>query len=125
MKKGKLQCINDEILSKLALKNRYKFLNYNLMTYLRPEHFNLLKEAEKFFRDFGRKHDVDHSEDFYDWIPEIGKAGFITRMHKFDNLGMDFEPYGLTAKTVAPAPIASCGSKKSIANTRMNSAVIP
>jgi len=98
MKKGKLQCVNDEILEKLSLKNRYKFLNYNLMAYLPPEQFNLLRDAQKFFRNFEKQHNVDHSEDFYEWIPEIGKAGYITRMHKFDNLGLDFEPYGMTAE---------------------------
>ncbi len=98
MKKGQVQCISDEILNKLSLKNRYKFLNYNLMSYLEPKHFNLLKEAEKFFRNFEKKHDINHTEDFYDWIPEVGKAGFITRVHKFDNLGLDFETYGMTAE---------------------------
>ncbi|MHA1105001.1 MAG: acyl-CoA dehydrogenase family protein [Promethearchaeota archaeon] len=98
MKKGQVQCINDEILNKLSLKNRYKFLNYNLMSYLKPKHLELLKEAEKFFRNFDKKHDVTHTEDFYEWIPEIGKAGFITRVSKFDNLGLDFETYGMTAE---------------------------
>ncbi|MHA1671162.1 MAG: acyl-CoA dehydrogenase family protein [Promethearchaeota archaeon] len=98
MKKGQVQCINDEILGKLSLKNRYKFLNYNLMSYLKPKHFDLLKEAEKFFRNFEKKNNVTNTEDFYEWIPEIGKAGFITRIHKFDNLGLNFETYGMTAE---------------------------
>jgi len=98
MKKGQVQCINDEILNKLSLKNRYKFLNYNLMSYLKPKHFDLLKETQKFFRSFEKRHDINHNEDFYEWIPEVGKAGFITRIHKFDNLGLDFETYGMTAE---------------------------
>jgi len=98
MKKGQVQCINDEILNKLSLKNRYKFLNYNLMSYLKPKHFDLLKETQKFFRNFEKSHDINHTEDFYEWIPEVGKAGFITRVHKFDNLGLDFETYGMTAE---------------------------
>ncbi|MBY9004108.1 MAG: acyl-CoA/acyl-ACP dehydrogenase [Candidatus Lokiarchaeota archaeon] len=98
MKKGLVQCIDDEILNKLSLKNRYKFLNFNLMSYLKPKHYDLLKEAQKFFRNFEKSHDINHTEDFYEWIPEIGKAGFITRVHKFDNLGLNFETYGMTAE---------------------------
>ena len=97
-KKGKVQCINDEILEKLSLKTRNKFLNYNLMSFLKPKHFNLLKQAQKFFVKFEREKNITHNEDFYEWIPEIGRNGFITRMHKFNNLGLDFEPYGLTAE---------------------------
>jgi alkylation response protein AidB-like acyl-CoA dehydrogenase len=96
--KGEVQCINDEILEKLSLKNRNKFLNYNLMSYLKPKYFNFLKQSQKFFERFEKSHNVNHSEDFYDWIPELGKEGLVTRIHKFDNLGLNFEPYGLTAE---------------------------
>ena len=47
IKKGEVQCINDEILEKLSLKNRYKFLNYNLMSFLEKEHLDFLKKAQK------------------------------------------------------------------------------
>ncbi|NVM45384.1 MAG: acyl-CoA dehydrogenase [Candidatus Lokiarchaeota archaeon] len=97
-KKGKVQCINDEILEKLSLKTRNKFLNYNLMSFLKPKHFDFLKQAQKFFVKFEKEKNITHNEDFYEWIPEIGRNGFITRMHKFDNLGLDFEPYGLTTE---------------------------
>ena len=97
-KKGKVQCINDEILEKLALKNRYTFLNYNLMSYLKPEHLNFLKKSQKFFLKFEEKHAINHNEDFYDWIPEIGKEGLVTRIHKFDNIGMNFDPCGMTTE---------------------------
>ena len=40
------QAINDEILSKLSLKNRYQFLNTNLMTVLDPPEFNFLKKVQ-------------------------------------------------------------------------------
>jgi len=36
------QVINDEILEKLSLKNRYSFVNNNLMTVLSPEDFSFL-----------------------------------------------------------------------------------
>ncbi|MFX0033995.1 MAG: acyl-CoA dehydrogenase family protein [Promethearchaeota archaeon] len=97
-KKGAVQCINDEILAKLSLKNRYKFLNYNLMAYLSKEHFEFLKQTQKFFINFEKKNNITHNEDFYQWIPEIGKEGLITRIHNFENLGLNFEPYGYTTE---------------------------
>jgi len=97
-KKGKVQCINDEILEKLSLKNRYKFLNINLMSILKPEHFDFLRKTQKFFIRFEEKYNITHNEDFYDWIPEIGKEGLITRVHNFSDLGLNFEPYGMTAE---------------------------
>jgi hypothetical protein len=98
IKKGQVQCIDDEILEKLSLKTRNKFLNYNLMSFLKPEHFNFLKQAQKFFVKFEKDNNITHNEEFYDWIPEIGRNGYITRMHKFDNFGLNFEPHGLTAE---------------------------
>ena len=96
--KGAVQCINDEILEKLSLKNRYNFLNYNLMSYLKKDHFDFLKKAEKFFKSFEKRHNIIHNEDFYEWIPEIGKEGLVTRIHKFDNLDLNFEHSGLTTE---------------------------
>ncbi len=98
VKKGQVQCINDEILKKLSLKTRNKFLNYNLMSFLKPEHFNFLKQAQKFFVKFEKDNNITHNEEFYDWIPEIGRNGYITRMHKFDNFGLNLEPHGMTAE---------------------------
>lgn len=96
--KGEVQCINDEILEKLSLKNRYKFLNYNLMSFLEKEHLDFLKKAQKFFIGFEKRNNITHNEDFYEWIPEIGREGLITRINNFDVLDMNFEPYGLTAE---------------------------
>lgn len=98
IKKGEVQCINDEILEKLSLKNRYKFLNYNLMSFLEKEHLDFLKKAQKFFIGFEKRNNITHNEDFYEWIPEIGKEGLITRINNFDILDMNFEPYGFTAE---------------------------
>ena len=97
-KKGNVQCINDEILEKLSLKTRNKFLNYNLMSFLKPKHFNFLKQAQKFFVKFEKENNITHNEDFYEWIPEIGKEGLITRINKFEFLDLNFEPNGLTAE---------------------------
>ena len=97
-KKGITQCINDEILKKLSLKNRYKFLNNNLISILKPKQFNFMKETQKFFLGMEERHNISHNEDFYEWIPEIGKAGLITRMHNFEELDMNFEQYGMTTE---------------------------
>ncbi|MFX1315718.1 MAG: acyl-CoA dehydrogenase family protein, partial [Promethearchaeota archaeon] len=97
-KKGDVQCIDDNILEKLSLKYRYKFLNNNLMSILKPEHFSFLRKTQKYFTRFEEKYNITHNEDFYDWIPEIGKEGLITRVNKFDEIGLNFDPYGMTAE---------------------------
>ena len=96
MSKGTIQCIDSEILKKLSLRNRYKFLNNNLVSILKPKHFNFLKEAQKFYLGMEKKYNITHNEDFYDWIPEIGKAGLITRMYNFKEVDLNYEPYGMT-----------------------------
>jgi alkylation response protein AidB-like acyl-CoA dehydrogenase len=98
IRKGEVQSIDDEILEKMSLKNRYNFLNNNLMSILKPEYLNFLKKTQKFFVKFEKENNVTHNEDFYDWIPEIGKAGLITRVNSFQDLGFNYEPYGMTAE---------------------------
>ncbi|MFX1464105.1 MAG: hypothetical protein ACFFBF_13825, partial [Promethearchaeota archaeon] len=80
------QVINDEILDKLGLKNRYSFLNNNLMPILSPEQFNFLKSVQKFCMRYEKKNGITHgpNEDVYDWIPDFGAEGYITRAHNFD-----------------------------------------
>ena len=97
-KKGVVQCINEDILEKMNLQNRYNFLNNNLMSILKPKYFNFLRKAQKFFVRFEKKHNINHTEDLYEWIPEIGKEGLVTRINKFDELDLNYEPYGMTAE---------------------------
>jgi alkylation response protein AidB-like acyl-CoA dehydrogenase len=97
-KKGEVQCINDKILSELNLKKRYNFLNLNLMNVLEPRYFDFLKESQKFYIRLEKEHNITHTEDFYQWIPEIGKQGLVTRVNKFENVGLDYEPHGMTAE---------------------------
>ncbi len=97
-KKGKVQCINDEILEKLSLKTRNKFLNYNLMSFLKLKHLDFLKQAQKFFENFEKTNNITHNEDFYEWIPDIGKNGYISRLHKFEDIGLNYEPHGMTTE---------------------------
>ena len=84
------QAINDEILEKLSLKNRYAFLNTNLMTVLEPKQFNFLKSAEKFCTRYERKNNITHAsdEEFYHWIPDFGKEGLISRAHSYSEIDL-------------------------------------
>lgn len=93
------QAINDEILEKMSLKNRYSFLNNNLMSFLSPEQFNFLKKVEKFCMRFEKKNNITHSadEDMYDWIPAFGAEGLITRAHNFEMVDVNYEYSGATA----------------------------
>lgn len=96
--KDSVQCISDEILEKLSLRNRYNFLNINLMSILKPEYMNFLRETQKFYVKFEKKNEITHDEDFYEWIPKIGKQCLVTRVNKFEDIGMDLEPHGFMAE---------------------------
>ncbi|MFX0081583.1 MAG: acyl-CoA dehydrogenase family protein [Candidatus Hodarchaeota archaeon] len=93
------QVINDEILEKLSLKNRYNFVNNNLMAILSPEQFSFLKKVQKFCLRFEKKNNITHGpeEDVYDWIPAFGAEGYITRAHNFEMVDINYDYYGLTA----------------------------
>jgi len=92
------QAINDEILSKLSLKNRYQFLNTNLMTVLEPPEFNFLKSVQKFCMRFEKKNEITHGpeEDVYEWIPTFGAEGYLTRAHPFEMIDLNYAEYGVT-----------------------------
>jgi alkylation response protein AidB-like acyl-CoA dehydrogenase len=91
--------INDEILEKLSLKNRYSFVNNNLMAILSPEQFNHLKKVQKFCQRFEKKNGITHGpeEDVYDWIPAFGAEGYITRAHNFEVIDINYDYYGMVA----------------------------
>jgi len=98
-RKFKVQAINDEILAKLSLKNRYAFLNNNLTPILSQKEFNFLREVERFCLRFEKKNNIIHGpdEDVYDWIPAFGEQGYITRQHSFDMVDVIYENWGLAA----------------------------
>ena len=93
------QAISDEILDKLSLKNRYSFVNNNLMALLSPEQFNYFKKVQKFCMRFEKKNEITHGpeEDVYDWIPAFGAEGYITRAHNFEMIDVEYEDYGAVA----------------------------
>ncbi|MFX1413304.1 MAG: hypothetical protein ACFFA2_05635, partial [Promethearchaeota archaeon] len=94
------QAINDEILEKLSLKSRYQFLNTALMTALEPEQLNFLKKAEKFCMRFEKKNNISHrtDEDVYEWIPEFGKEGLISRAHPYEEIDLSYPENGMTVE---------------------------
>ena len=97
VKSNMAQSINDEILEKLSLKNRYNFLNNNLLSVFSQEQFNFLKQVERFCLKFEKDNNITHSldEDIYDWIPAFGEKGYITRQHPFEMVDMNYQEYGL------------------------------
>jgi alkylation response protein AidB-like acyl-CoA dehydrogenase len=96
------RAIKPEILEKLNLKNRYAFLNTNLMTVLEPKHFDFLKQAEKFCLRYEKKNNITHAwdEDLYKWIPDFGKEGLISRAHPYTEIDMQYPEFGMSIELV-------------------------
>ena len=86
------QAINDEILEKFSLKNRYNFLNNNLNAVLSSEEFSFLREVERFCMKFEKQNNITHStdEDIYSWVPDFGEKGYITRQHPFTECDLNY-----------------------------------
>ncbi|MFW9948439.1 MAG: acyl-CoA dehydrogenase family protein [Candidatus Odinarchaeota archaeon] len=97
MAKFMTQVINDEILEKLTLEYRYKFLNENLIPILSENQFDFLKSIQEFCLKFENENNITHGpgEDIYEWYPYFGKKGYITRQHNFDVIGANYKEYGL------------------------------
>ncbi len=89
------QGINDEILEKLSLENRYKFLNMNLPTIVNEKQMEFLQEVQKFAIAYEKEHKIDHSEDIYSYFPVFGEKGYICRFHDFAECGVGYEKSGL------------------------------
>ncbi|MHA1274101.1 MAG: acyl-CoA dehydrogenase family protein [Promethearchaeota archaeon] len=100
MTKFQTQVINDEILEKLKLENRYKFLNTCLSLILSSKEMEFLKEVEDFCVKYEKENNITHGSDegIYNWIRDFGNKGYITRAHNFEEINVYNEPYGLTAE---------------------------
>ncbi|MHA1337773.1 MAG: acyl-CoA dehydrogenase family protein [Promethearchaeota archaeon] len=100
MPKFMTQAIKDEILEKLSLENRYKFLNTTLATIVSPKEMEFLKEVENFCVNYEKENGITHGpdEDIYEWYKDFAKAGYITRAHKFECIDLNYEPWGLSAE---------------------------
>lgn len=93
------RAIDADILKKLDLKSRYSFLNNNLTAILSPEQFNFLREVQKFCMRYEKKNNIQHSqeENFYDWIPDFGAKGYVTRAYDWSDIGFEHKPFGMVA----------------------------
>ena len=96
MTKFKTQVINDEILAKLTLENRYKVLNDNLSIVLSDDEMAFLTQVEDFCLKFEKDNNITHGpeEDFYEWTPAFGQQGYITRQHTFECIDLNYKEVG-------------------------------
>ncbi len=108
-RKFEVQAINDEILEKLSLKNRYAFLNNNFMTILNQQQFNFFKKVQKYCLRFEKKNNITHGpdEDLYDWIPAFGAEGYITRANNFEMVDVNYDVWGLAPDFLATIALDS------------------
>ncbi|MHA1424911.1 MAG: acyl-CoA dehydrogenase family protein [Candidatus Helarchaeota archaeon] len=90
-----VQGINDTILEKLSLENRYKFLNMNLPTICSEKQMEFLKNAQKFALEYEQKNKIDHTEDIYTYFPAFGEKGLICRFHDFAEAEQGYKDWGL------------------------------
>ncbi len=90
------QVVNEDILKNLSLKKRYAWLRANMMSALTDDEMNFFDEVGRFCLKQERK--VNHwKDDVYNWIPEFGAAGFVTRGQNFPEVGLDWgDKAGLT-----------------------------
>ncbi len=98
MQKYQTAAINEEILGKLSLKNRYSFLNNNFMTILTQDELNFLRKVERFCIHYEKKNNITHGpeEDVYEWIPDFGSEGFVTRGYPYEEIDLNYPEFGLT-----------------------------
>ncbi|MFX1312472.1 MAG: acyl-CoA dehydrogenase family protein [Promethearchaeota archaeon] len=96
-KRFETQVINDEILEKLSLEHRYNFLNDNLRVILTDNQFNFLKEVQNFCLDYEKKNNITHGpdEDVYEWYPDFGEQGYITRQQSFECIDLNYKEFGM------------------------------
>jgi len=100
MSKFKVRAIEEDILPKMSLENRYKFVNMNLQSALSDKQMAFLKKVQDFCLKIEKEKNITHApdEDIYTYHKWFGEAGFISRMNNFAEAGLDYgEEWGLTA----------------------------
>lgn len=90
-----VQAVNDDILAKLSLENRYKILNSCLSTICNETQMGFIKEVQNFCINYEKSHNLDHSEDLFQYFPDFGEKGYLTRFHPFTEIGLSYEKSGL------------------------------
>jgi len=103
MKSFEVRCINEEILKMLSLPKRYDILNAQFMGILDDKQKDFLNKVERFCRKYDKN--VDHTTaDVYDWIPDFGAEGYITRSRAFPEFDLGWNGpdgyIGLTADLI-------------------------
>jgi alkylation response protein AidB-like acyl-CoA dehydrogenase len=96
-KRYETQVINDEILEKLSLKNRYNFVKDNLRVILSDQQFRFLEQVQNFCLNYESNNRITHGpeEDIYDWYPDFGKEGYITRQTPYECINLNYEDFGM------------------------------
>ncbi|MFX0024561.1 MAG: hypothetical protein ACFE9S_19760, partial [Candidatus Hermodarchaeota archaeon] len=62
-RKFKTQAINDEILEKLSLTYRYKFITNNLQIIFSPREIEFLQQMEDFCLKYEQQNNITHAPD--------------------------------------------------------------
>lgn len=83
------QTIPDEILEAMSLKNRYAFVNANMMSILNDNEKNMFDKVQRFCLKYEKKNTIMHNEDFYPWIKDFGVEHYVTRSQSFPEVGVD------------------------------------
>ncbi|MHA2006065.1 MAG: acyl-CoA dehydrogenase family protein [Promethearchaeota archaeon] len=96
-KRFETQVIKDEILEKLNLENRYNFVKDNLRAIFSDKQFLFLERVQNFCLEYEAKNKITHGpdEDIYDWVPDFGKEGYITRQTPYECIDLNYEDHGM------------------------------
>ncbi|MHA1467557.1 MAG: acyl-CoA dehydrogenase family protein [Promethearchaeota archaeon] len=101
--------IKDEILEKMTLENVFKILNENLFAMLNDEEISFCISLQEFCLELHPK--IDKSKDVYELFPELGKEGYIQRIHEFK----DFRPYGMKKEILLATIMSICDPQLELA----------
>ncbi|HME53809.1 MAG TPA: acyl-CoA dehydrogenase family protein [Candidatus Lokiarchaeia archaeon] len=88
-KRMQAQTIPDEVLEAMSLKNRYAFINANMMSILKDPEKDFFGKVQRFCLKYEKKNSIMHDEDFYPWINEFGAEHYVTRSQSFPEIGID------------------------------------
>ncbi|HMF31491.1 MAG TPA: acyl-CoA dehydrogenase family protein [Candidatus Lokiarchaeia archaeon] len=88
--------VNEEILKKMELKNRYSWIRANMMPLLEDYEMKFFDKVSRFCLKMEKE--CNHAkDDVYTWIPKFGAEGYVTRMCNFPEVDLDWgEEAGMT-----------------------------
>jgi alkylation response protein AidB-like acyl-CoA dehydrogenase len=88
-RKMQAQTVPDEVLEAMSLKNRYAFVNANMMTILNDNEKGFFDKVQRFCLKYEKKNNITHDEDFYSWIKDFGAEHYVTRGQSYPEIGVD------------------------------------